>query len=1201
MAVPPSDKIPAAKMYRLQYIKQSNSSTMPTHLYDWAVSSNKKYLNYIYFQGQNNGSWYTPVEISATEDTLEFYVGRAGTAAASDFYIYVNGTQYTVGKWGYQVKCIFAAYSSIGSTANNLVASTIAPLYDPAYADTTVSPIVINKLTQSQYESITPDGTQLYLITDANLETTNHKVQSIDENSTNTQYPSATAVNDVKYRGEPFWIQPTANAYIMFSITGDASTIGTKPISYSFDKISWTDSTVGSLANGTTSINVSSNQKVYFKSTSTAAFHTNYVNIARLKVKTTSSSSSTDVNFVVGGKLISLFNDQAGNATYLLSESSVIDASELDVNNENTACVCDSLFEACANLTTPPVLSATILPNYAYANMFNNCTSLNNAPALPAEELTSYCYTCMFAGCTNLRYAPPIMAKILANNCCEDMFLGCTSLETAPELLATTLAIDCYYEMFYNCSSLKQIPRLYSTTLAEECYYRMFGGCSSLELQSTSDGTHYNIVKVPEKPKFDWTLAWNNSMMMAPNGTVTLPDVLDTYQTEAYKLPATRTFNGSSDYIDTGLRLLDTDKDFTVMVDFAYGTSPGQYNTVLQCMIETSPYNRGLCIYYYTTTPAIIPIYYQAAPSYTADQNRHKVIFRHNAGDAAVATLFYDSSTGVDLNGSSYTAVNKNVYLGCRLTDSNSRDRYFKGTLYDARIYFESLSDTNIADLINGDEPTDPITPYYNIRGNTLTGLVFSSNSISYDSIQIDSSGNMHYGTAGTYTKVYDISTGWVNASYKTLSISNNSADFEDKFTNDWLSFKNRNLTIIYSWDSRGLSITGMNFKSNNTNYNSLAVNDSGDTISYDFTTVYNSNGWTNSNYKTLTSSYNLGQHFTGTNWSGFFETNKNTNTSTTITVPSNALSNMFANTGGTWKGTPTLNKAYFTNAVLIPEANMSQTDAGYVEIWWKDALVTSEQSLLYSLLTTTTFNGTSDYIDTNVKVLNGDPAFSIFVDFQQAALVSDMREVIHCNTEVSPYPGLSLDINPPSYTRLAYYNKVNNYTRDTNRHKAIITHTAGAQNVCTWYYDNTTAVPTTGTTAYSNVDRNLLIGCYQDASGNKGRFLNGTIYSCVVLDRIFTSAEISSLMSGTIPSTFDWSVKNQTLSVRFMCNGILYNKLKIDSDGSMYYGQDNVYTIVYNVSTNTWDEWAKRIQVISPISSTFINEWDAFLSQSKI
>lgn len=1293
-----------------------------------------------------------------------------------------------------------------------LTDSQIAFLY---YTDTEVTPIIINKLTQSQYESITPDNTQLYLITDANLETTNHKVQTIDASSTNTQYPSATAVNDVKYRGEPFWIKPTANAYIMFSITGDASTIGTKPISYSFDKISWTDSTVGSLANGTTSINVLSNQKVYFKSTSTAAFHTNYVNIARLKVKTTSSSSSTDVNFVVGGKLISLFNDYAGNATYLLSESSVIDASELDVNDENTACVCDSLFDACANLTTPPVLSATILPNYAYANMFNNCASLNNAPALPAEELTSYCYTCMFAGCTNLRYAPPIMAKILANNCCEDMFLGCTSLETAPELLATTLAIDCYYEMFYNCSSLKQIPRLYSTTLAEECYYRMFGGCSSLELQSTSDGTHYNIFKIPEKPQYDWTLTWNNSMVTAPDGTVTLPDTLNTYQVEAYKLPSSTTFNGSSNYIDTGIKILDSDKSFTVMIDFAYGTSPGQYNTAIDCMISASPYNRGLCLYYNNTTPAIIPIYYTAAPSYTADQNRHKVIFRHNAGDAAVATLFYDSATGVALNGSSYTAVNKNVYLGCRLQDGGSRDRYFKGTMYDARIYLESLSDTNIADLINGNEPTEPFTPYYTIRGGTLENLVFSCNGINYDSIRIDTAGNMYYGASGTYTKVYDVTNGWVNSVYKTLSISNNPDDFENQFVNSgesinlydpttittgyyinasgvkttgpaasisdyipvtpghsytwtgvamesgtnnkrvagyattstttgtvinnvavtgtnipyentftvptglnyvrlsfntvdtnivlvdndatggsaWRTFKDTNLTISYAWDSRGLSITGMNFKSNNTNYNSLAVNSSGDSISYgiqngylydrtggyylkdmpqffqaykviiwvtadrtsiaytwegpsstvqgatgnkflvngvevttvggvvnwqvwsysdsntsgyntksvwyDESTVYNTNGWTNSNYKTLTSSYNLSQHFTGTNWSGFFKTNKNTNTSSTITVPSGALTSMFSNTGGTWTGTPVINKAYFTNAILIPEANMSQTDVGYAEIWWKDTLISSDTAVQYKLPSSTVFDGSSTYIDTNLRPLMTDQDFTVFVDFQQSTLI-DGKTVLHCQIESSPYPGLYLDTNSGNLRR-GYYGALTS-AKNLNRHKALIVHTGGTKNACTWYFDSTTGTAGPATTTYSAVNRSLLIGCYQSGDGTgRGRFWNGTIYDCIVLKRVATSLEISSLMSGNIPSTFDWSVKNQTLSVRFICNGILYDKLRIDSDGSMYYGRDNVFTIVYDVNTNTWDEDAKKIQVLSSISSTFINEWNAFLSQSKL
>ena len=182
----------------------------------------------------------------------------------------------------------------------------------------------------------------------------------------------------------------------------------------------------------------------------------------------------------------------------------------------------------------------------------------------------------------------------------------------------------------------------------------------------------------------------------------------------------------------------------------------------------------------------------------------------------------------------------------------------------------------------------------------------------------------------------------------------------------------------------------------------------------------------------------------------------------------------------------------------------------------------------------------------------------------------------------------------------MQYYGETAIANYDTNRHKAIITHEAGTQQDGMFYFDNIVqAAPKT--IAYSNFSQNMLLGCYQNTSGTRGRYFNGTIYDCIVLDRVATSSEVSSLLAGTIPSTFYWSVKNQTLSVRFMCNGILYNKLRIDSDGSMYYGQDNVYTIVYNVNTNTWTEAAKRIQMLDSIPSTFINEWSAFLSQSKI
>ena len=1047
MAVPPSDKVPAAKLYRTQYLRQSVSNCT-----GYSIRSKKTtdgiiyYIHYLYFRAQNNGSWYSPLEFNFDHD-VPFYLDASGSSGVTNLYVFVDGQQYTFNNAsGYQVQCAMASYTTYTDATWPFTTSTIAPLYDPAYADTEVSPIIINKLTRSQYESVAPNETELYLVTDANLETTDHKVQTIDANSTDTQYPSATAVNNVKYQNEPFWIQPTENAYVgLIGMTMGPS--ATRNISYSFDGIEWIDTTVKGLIEGYRY--VLQGEKIYFKSSSTGRYWS-----TQFVVKDSNSSSSNNVDFTVGGKLISLFNGIPGDATSLLSETNVTDASKLDINSETTCCTCASLFVDCVVLNTPPVLPATLLPDSAYNSMFYGCISLINAPALPAETLTDFCYMSMFANCTSLRYAPPIKAKTLAEACCQEMFLGCTSLETAPELLATTMVSNCYYGMFSGCTSLKQIPKLYATTLAEECYQEMFNGCTSLELQTASDGTHYNIVKIPEKPRYDWTLTWNNSMVTAPNGSAIFNDTLVTgvespvFPTPLYALPSATTFNGSSTYIDTGVQLLNTDQDFTIFVDFQYNSQTSMM-TVFHCINEASPYPGILLDAYNSYFRAV---YYGAKNIAAYDTNRHKIIFTHSAGTTTSCLIYFDSTTGVtNTVDRAYSNVSQNVLLGCYQDTSGNKGRWFNGTIYDARIYNEVLSSTQIGYLMSSGN--------WSVRGATLTGLTFKRNNITYDSINVDLSGNMYYGSNGAYVEAYYASTGWVDASYKTLTISNDPADFEDKFINSgtpinlydpttittgyyinssgvkttgaaasisdyipvipghnytwtgvamesgtnnkrvagyatastttgtvinnvavtgtnvpyentftvpsglnyvrlsfntvdtdivlvdndaagenaWGTFKDTNLTISYAWDARGLSLTGMNFKSNNTDFGSISVNDNGDTISYDSTIVYNSNGWTNSGYKTLTSAYNLVQHFTSTDWSGFFETNKNTNTSSTITVPSNALSNMFANTGGTWTGTPVINKAYFTNAVLIPEANKAQTNAGYPEIWWKD------------------------------------------------------------------------------------------------------------------------------------------------------------------------------------------------------------------------------------------------------------------------
>ena len=138
------------------------------------------------------------------------------------------------------------------------------------------------------------------------------------------------------------------------------------------------------------------------------------------------------------------------------------------------------MFRNCKSLTTAPQLPATTLTSNCYSAMFYNCTSLTTAPELPATTLALGCYSSMFYGCKSLTTAPDLPVTTLVDACYQDMFFGCTSLTTAPALPATTLTTNCYYEMFYNCTSLTTAPALPATTLNTNCYYEMFYNCTSL-------------------------------------------------------------------------------------------------------------------------------------------------------------------------------------------------------------------------------------------------------------------------------------------------------------------------------------------------------------------------------------------------------------------------------------------------------------------------------------------------------------------------------------------------------------------------------------------------------------------------------------------------------------------------------------------------------------------------------------------------
>ena len=168
-----------------------------------------------------------------------------------------------------------------------------------------------------------------------------------------------------------------------------------------------------------------------------------------------------------------------------------------------------------------------------------------------------------------------------------------------------------------------------------------------------------------------------------------------------------------------------------------------------------------------------------------------------------------------------------------------------------------------------------------------------------------------------------------------------------------------------------------------------------------------------------------------------------------------------------------------------------------------------------YAITEPRTFNGTSDYIDTNIKLFDTAKTFTIFIDYaSNTPTPSNQATILHCLHETSPYRGLCI-METSKDTDEYFIGGLNqNQSNYPSSGKYVISFVNGVIN-------NIVTVDNSGNLVYSATDigannpyvqisENLLIGCYQDASGTKGRYWSGTINKFGVWYKQLTEAEIN-------------------------------------------------------------------------------------------
>ena len=155
-----------------------------------------------------------------------------------------------------------------------------------------------------------------------------------------------------------------------------------------------------------------------------------------------------------------------------------------------------------------------------------------------------------------------------------------------------------------------------------------------------------------------------------------------------------------------------------------------------------------------------------------------------------------------------------------------------------------------------------------------------------------------------------------------------------------------------------------------------------------------------------------------------------------------------------------------------INEADVSKCDGKYI----------------YTLNSETTLNGTNG-IDTGIKLLDSNKAFTIFIDFTPQGSQINAARLLQCDYDVSPYNGIRVAIIGGSKYGMVYNGTANTDANglgainqyDETRHKLVITKEANSDTV-KYYFDNTTAQIVNWTVDFGAIDNTLIFGYYTEA-----------------------------------------------------------------------------------------------------------------------
>lgn len=183
--------------------------------------------------------------------------------------------------------------------------------------------------------------------------------------------------------------------------------------------------------------------------------------------------------------------------------------------------------------------------------------------------------------------------------------------------------------------------------------------------------------------------------------------------------------------------------------------------------------------------------------------------------------------------------------------------------------------------------------------------------------------------------------------------------------------------------------------------------------------------------------------------------------------------------------------------------------------------------TVLYELPAAITFTNTTDnVIDTGVKMfedVSTSPQYTLLFDVTSDANMTNTANkycLLHCMTESGNYPGLAVQVSAssgaPSLRMIMWSQNLSIVWKPNGKRLRIALRIDGKKFSYAPKDGNTDMGDVDVGGAYCNVPQSLLIGGYQDASGNHGRFYEGTLHSLKLYKGLMTKEECQAWVNQT-------------------------------------------------------------------------------------